>query len=200
MPAENNITTADPRPTGQPWLVVVDMQNIFGDPQSAWFTPRFSEVIAPIQRLVALTRPRVCFTRFLAPSVPFGSWVPYYRQWPFALQSPNSHDYQLIDAFASEDALRVDATTFGKWTSELEAAIPAGHQILLTGVSTDCCVLSTALAAADAGRYVRVVAEACAGVDDGAHARALDTMRLYQPMIEIVHLADVVRQLEGTVS
>ncbi|PSR21116.1 MAG: hydrolase [Sulfobacillus acidophilus] len=187
-----NLSTAQ-----QPWLVVIDMQYIFGDPQSAWFTPRFSEVIAPIQRLVALTRPHVCFTRFVAPSHPTGSWIPYYRQWPFALQPPSSHDYQLIDIFAAQEGLRVDATTFGKWTPALEAAIPRGHRILLTGVSTDCCVLSTALAAADAGRYVQVVADACAGVDDVAHTRALDVMRLYQPMIEVVQMADVLKEFQG---
>ncbi len=45
--------------------------------------------------------------------------------------------------------------------------------LLLAGVSTDCCVLSTALAAADAGVTVRVVADACAGIDDESHAKAL---------------------------
>ncbi|WP_329008671.1 isochorismatase family protein [Streptomyces sp. NBC_01601] len=38
---------------------------------------------------------------------------------------------------------------------------------------TDCCVPGTALAAVDAGTEVLVVADACAGVDDEAHARAL---------------------------
>lgn len=182
----------------RPWLVVVDMQNIFADPKSDWFTPRFAEVVVPIQQLIPLVRPRICFTRFIAPAKPSGSWIPYYQQWPFALKSPDTRDYQLVDAFAPYDGLRVDATTFGKWTPILEEAIPVGHHLLLTGVSTDCCVLSTALAAADAGRYVRVVADACAGVNDEAHARALDVMRLYQPLIEIVQLADIVKELEET--
>jgi nicotinamidase-related amidase len=60
-----------------------------------------------------------------------------------------------------------------------------------TGVSTDCCVLSTALAAADAGVHARVVADACAGVSDADHRRALDTMALYRPFLEIVTADDV---------
>ena len=59
-------------------------------------------------------------------------------------------------------------------------------RLVLAGVSTDCCVLSTALAAADAGVHVQVVADACAGVDDDNHRKAIDIMRLYSPMLEIV--------------
>jgi nicotinamidase-related amidase len=58
--------------------------------------------------------------------------------------------------------------------------------MVLVGVSTDCCVLSTALAAADAGVRVTVVADACAGVSVEDHQRALNAMALYQPLIEIV--------------
>ena len=50
--------------------------------------------------------------------------------------------------------------------------------MVLAGVSTDCCVLSTALAAADAGVRVRVVADACAGVSEAGHERALAAMAL----------------------
>ena len=62
---------------------------------------------------------------------------------------------------------------------------------MLAGVSTDCCVLSTAVAAADAGVAVQVVADACAGVNDETHAQALDIMRLYAPLIEVTTLAGV---------
>ncbi|MCL6548868.1 MAG: cysteine hydrolase [Alicyclobacillus sp.] len=179
------------------WLVVIDMQHIFGDPGSPWCTPRFSEIIPPIQSLIAAASPRVCFTRFLAPAEPVGAWIPYYQQWPFALQPPDSRDYQLVDAFADQEGLRIDATTFSKWTPELAQAIPPGSRALLAGVSTDCCVLSTALAAADAGVFVQVVADACAGVDDAAHERALEVMKLYRPMIEVVRVADVLAGRAG---
>ncbi|WXF89963.1 isochorismatase family protein [Curtobacterium flaccumfaciens pv. flaccumfaciens] len=59
-------------------------------------------------------------------------------------------------------------------------------------MSTDCCVLSTALAAADAGATVTVVADACAGASDEDHDRALAVMRLYAPLITVV---DSVREL-----
>ena len=63
---------------------------------------------------------------------------------------------------------------------------------MLAGVSTDCCVLSTAVAAADAGVPVQVVADACAGVDDAAHGKALDVLALYAPLIDVTS-ADLLR-------
>jgi nicotinamidase-related amidase len=62
---------------------------------------------------------------------------------------------------------------------------------VLTGVSTDCCVLSTALAAADAGCFVQVVADACAGVTDTDHDRALAAMALYEPLIRVTTVAEI---------
>jgi nicotinamidase-related amidase len=55
-------------------------------------------------------------------------------------------------------------------------------------------VVSTALAAADAGVEVQIVADACAGVSDADHRRALDVMRLYGPLIQVVTVADVLGQ------
>ena len=174
-----------------PWLAVIDMQRVFGDPGSAWFTPRFGEIVSGIGELVEAFRPRVTFTRFVAPAVPAGAWRRYYDQWPFALQPPDASIYQLVDSFAGDPGRTLDATTFSKWGPELAARVGGNGRLVLAGVSTDCCVLSTAVAAADAGVEVQVVADACAGVSDTSHAQALDILRLYGPLVEVVSLADV---------
>lgn len=170
-------------------LVVIDMQHIFGDPDSAWRAPRFDQVVAPITDLVGAFAPRVTFTRFVAPAAPGGAWRDYYQQWPFALQPPDAPVYDLVPELASGAGRTVDATTFSKWGPDLAARVGAGAMVL-AGVSTDCCVLSTALAAADAGVPVRVVAQACAGVDDDSHAKALDIMALYGPLVRVIDLAE----------
>lgn len=169
-------------------LAVIDLQNVFADPASEWFTPRFAEVVPRIQRLVTAFGDDVVFTRFIAPERPEGAWKQYYEQWPFALQPPNSPLYQVIDAFRPQST--IDATTFGKWTPRMATRV-GGARLLLTGVSTDCCVLSTALAAADAGVSVTVVSDACAGVDDESHAKALDIMRLYAPLVKVATTDEV---------
>ena len=190
--------TSQPGPPGerQATLAVIDMQRVFGDRDSPWFTPRFAEIVGPIQRLVDAYRPRVIFTRFVAPAVPTGAWRRYYELWPFALQPPDARIYELVDEFAHEPAPTVDATTFGKVGDELYEIV-GGGRLVLAGVSTDCCVLSTALAAADDGVLVQVVADACAGVNDESHAKTLDILRLYSPLVEVVSLDEAIGQAPG---
>jgi nicotinamidase-related amidase len=80
----------------------------------------------------------------------------------------------------------VTEPTFGKWGAALRAIVGAQPRIALAGVSTDCCVIATALPAADAGATVRVLAAACAGSSPDNHQRALDAMALFGPQITIV--------------
>jgi nicotinamidase-related amidase len=180
-------------PAGPPggWLAVIDMQRVFAEPGSAWLAPRFGEIVGPVRQLVQAFRPRVTFTRFIAPEVPSGAWQRYYDLWPFALQPPDARIYELVDDFAGEPGPTLDSITFSKWKPELSERVVEGERLVLAGVSTDCCVLSTAVAAADAGVEVQVVGDACAGVSDVSHGQALDILRLYSPLVEVVSLADV---------
>ena len=172
-------------------LAVIDMQRVFGEPGSPWLAPRFGEIVKPVRDLVAVFGPDVVFTRFIAPATPAGAWRRYYDAWPFALQPPDARIYELVDEFAAGAGPTLDATTFSKWGAELAGRVGPGNTLVLAGVSTDCCVLCTAVAAADAGVAVRVVADACAGVDDDSHHKALDILRLYAPLVEVVSLDDV---------
>jgi nicotinamidase-related amidase len=164
------------------WLVVVDMQHVFGDPDSPWTTPRFEEVRPRIRRLVETFGDSVVHTRFVAPAEPVGAWVEYYDTFPFALQPPDAELYRLVDDPGGHRV--VTTTTFGKWGPEL-AEIVGGGPLTVAGVATDCCVLSTVLPAADAGVPVRVVTDACAGSTDDDHDRALRLMSLYEPIVTL---------------
>ncbi len=197
-------------------FVVIDMQRIFGEQNSPWFAPRFVEAATGVESLLGAFRDRVVFTRFLAPAVPQGAWIPYYEQWPFALDPANASLYDMMPEFevasavgmatgtaaasaaaagnAAAGGFTVDKTTFGKWGPELAEATRASGEMVLAGVSTDCCVLSTALAAVDEGVRVRVVSDACAGISDADHQRALDVMALYAPLIEITTVRQLIEE------
>ncbi|MER6355783.1 isochorismatase family protein [Streptomyces sp. NPDC001634] len=172
-------------------LAVIDMQRVFAEPGSPWAAPRYGEAADGVRRLLPAFRERVTFTRFLAPEKPVGAWRAYYEQWPFALQPPDAPLWRLTDDFETRARHVLDATTFGKWTPELAERVGPEGRLVLAGVSTDCCVLSTALAAADAGAEVVVVADACAGADDDAHEKALHIMDLYRPLIRVVTSAEL---------
>ncbi len=174
-----------------PSLVAIDLQRVFADPASDWATPGFADALAGVRRLLPVFAGRTVLTRFVAPERPEGAWAPYYERWPAQLRPADDPTWDLVAGVPS-DAPVVTATTFGKWGPELAAA--AGHDLVLAGVSTDCCVLSTALAAADAGARVRVVADACAGVSDADHRRALDAMALYAPLVAITTVQEVLAE------
>ena len=177
-------------------LVAIDMQEIFGRPDSPWATPDYASASAGIERLLPAFSAdafgaETIFTRFVAPAQPQGAWVPYYEQWSFALAPDDDPLYALTPPFR-EVARRIETRpTFGKWDAAFATAMGDATEMVLTGVSTDCCVLSTALAAADAGVHVRVVADACAGLSAADHRRALDAMALYAPLIEITSVDEV---------
>ena len=170
------------------WLVVVDLQHVFGDADSPWLAPRFGEVVPRIRRLADAFGERVVWTRFVAPAEPEGAWKGYYEQFPFALQPPDAPLYRLVEEPGAHPV--VAATTFGKWGPDLAAVVGQGP-ITVVGVATDCCVISTVLPAADAGIAVRVVTDACAGSSDDDHAGALRVMSLYAPLVHVVTTAEV---------
>ena len=169
--------------TGADVLVVIDAQNVFADPESPWGSPMFADAWPHIESRLTAYDARVVVTRFIAPAEPEGAWVPYYKEWPFALAPADSQLYQLVPGLAGRAS--VDETTFGKWGPALRTAIGDAASVELVGVATDCCVISTALAMADAGVAVVVPAEACAGSTPENHGKALDVMALYSPLITV---------------
>ena len=171
-----------------PWLVVVDVQHVFADPDSPWGSPMMAGALPQLQRLVAAFEGRTVATRFVAPQTPHGAWVPYYAEFDWALQPPDAPLYALLDGVVPPSVPVVTRTTFGKWDDAPDglAAVTGGAgTLVVAGVSTDCCVLSTVLAAADAGVAVQVVTDACAGATPADHDRALAAMDLYAPLVAL---------------
>jgi nicotinamidase-related amidase len=178
-------------------LVVVDMQHVFADAGSSWATPGYATASAGVRRLLPAFAGRAVFTRFVAPARPEGAWIPYYREWPDQLRPADDPVWDLTPELDASGAPIVTATTFGKWGPDLAAATRDDEHLVVAGVSTDCCVLSTALAAADAGRFVTVPEDACAGLSDADHRRALDAMALYGPLITISTVDEVLTTMEA---
>ncbi|MEL4358889.1 MULTISPECIES: cysteine hydrolase family protein [unclassified Luteococcus] len=172
------------------WLVVIDHQRIFADPASQWCAPRFAQTAPVVARLAAHCGERVVLTRWLPGHNREGSWGAYFQQWQFADRPDDDPYFELVETAAGLTRRPpVDVSTFGKWGPELAAITGEHPHLVLAGVATDCCVISTALAAADAGCTVTVVSDACAGSSDENHAAALQVMGLYAPQITVVDSA-----------
>jgi nicotinamidase-related amidase len=173
------------------WLVVIDPQRIFAAPDSPWGSPMFADIVDPVRRLAGVAGSRTVVTRWVAPDPAHGSWAAYLEAWPFADVPPDDRLFDVVDELQDLTSTIVTAPTFGKWGPALaEVTGPMPH-LVLAGVSTDCCVISTALAAADAGATVTIVSDACAGSTPENHRSALDVMALFPPQITIATAAEV---------
>ena len=176
----------------EPWLVVIDPQRIFADPDSDWGSPMWADAVAHINDLLPRFAGRTIITRWVhpAPDARVGSWDAYMQAWPFADRPADDPYFDLVDGLDAAGARVVDAPTFGKW-DVLAPIVGEAAELVVTGVSTDCCVVSTVLPAADAGATITVVADACAGSTPENHAAALQVMGLYPPQVTLRTAAEV---------
>lgn len=173
-------------PRENAWLVVIDHQRIFADPASEWCAPKFVDTVEPVARLAEAFGDRVVLTRWLPGENRTGSWRAYFDKWSFADRPDDDPWFDLVEAAKPLTGRpTVDVSTFGKWGPQLQTVVGEVPELVLVGVATDCCVISTALAAADAGCTVTVVSDACAGSSDENQAAALQVMGLYAPQITV---------------
>lgn len=173
------------------WLVVIDPQRIFASPDSDWGSPMFPGIVEPVRRLAAAAVGRTVVTRWVPAAEPQGSWEAYMQAWPFADVLEGDPLLDLVPEVEGLASEVVSLPTFGKWSYALQAVTGPTPHLVLAGVSTDCCVVSTALAAADAGATITVVTDACAGSTPDNHDAALKVMSLYPPQITLVTTAEV---------
>ena len=170
------------------WLVIIDPQVVFASPEnSPWGSPLWAQTVPRIVSLAQAYGPaRTVITRFVADPGLGGSWAEYYDDWQFALVDDNDELYAVVPELSGLADHVVTAGTFGKWGPALQAVVGGQPSMAVCGVSTDCCVIATALPAADAGARVQVVADACAGSSPEAHDQAIGAMSMFAPQITIV--------------
>ena len=131
-------------------------------------------------------RDRVIVTRWL-PGKKTGSWKAYFKRWEFADRPPTDPMFDLVpEAEDLSNLASIDVPTFSKWGPTMRSLIGPTPHLVLTGYSTDCCVLSTALAAADAGAAVKVVSDACIASTTEGHEAALRLMDQFTPQIKVI--------------
>lgn len=180
----------------EPWLLVIDPQAIFADPDSAWGSPFFEAAWGQIERLVPAFEGRVLVTRWLPTAARDGAWGEYFEAWPFADVPADHPRYALIaTARGISDHPSIDEPTFGKWQDQLRGIVGEHPRLVVTGVSTDCCVIATVLPAADAGAWVTVVSDAVAHSSAENGKAALDTMALFAPQVTLATTDEVLAGL-----
>lgn len=172
------------------WLLVIDMQQVFADAPSPWASPDFYRALPQVARLVEAYRGRVILTRYVAPMPPTDAWIPYFDLFPTVLK-PDDDPIWDLKLPAGEGVAVETRTTFSKWDEGMARRIGQGTRIAVCGVATECCVLGTVLGAIDAGRFVRVVTDACAGGAPPAHEQTLAILAGFPPMVSLITTDDL---------
>lgn len=176
--------------SSSPWLVVIDMQVAFAEPTSVWGVPGYDEVEQVIEALRERFDDRVVYTRFVPDPDEPGHWSDYYDRWSTMRQPPSSSLWDLTIEVPS-DAWVVSLPTFSKWGPRLAEIVGSDSPLVMCGVASDCCVLATALAAADHGRSVTIVEDACRGVSPRHHDETMSLLALLAPLVTVASAAEV---------
>lgn len=172
-------------------LVIIDMQEIFRAQHSQWFVPGYADAATNVARLAEALPGSIVWTRFVRDPDELGGWREYYDRWNQCRSAPESSDWDVTLPIADGDST-LSLPTFSKWGPQLADMTADADRVVICGVATDCCVLSTVFGAVDAGKSVTVVTDACAGITDEAHQKALALMNLLAPMVTLTTTEEVV--------
>lgn len=144
-------------------LVIIDMQKVY-ETGAPWACEKFDEVCERIVRLIETGRfADICFTRFVLPDVPQGSWRRYRAKYIDIHTEPSygeiterlapfAREYKVFDK-AGYSAYRADG--FAEWAGE-------AVRLVVCGVIAECCVLATVLEAAERGSDIICLTDAWA--------------------------------------
>lgn len=170
-------------------MVLIDMQRIFQEPESQWFVSNYPSVEAKVSELHG-SFDQVIWTRFVRDPQEPGAWADYYDRSDRCRADPESTQWDITIPLDPHERIII-LPTLSKWGAQMAELTKGYAHLVVAGVATDCCVLSTVLGAVDAGKRVSVVADACGGATAIAHAQALDLMRLLSPMVTITTVASL---------
>lgn len=159
----------------------VDMQRLFLEP-GPWHCPAGLDLLPAIEALIDHAPERTVFTRFITPAHPEdapGSWRRYYGHWHAVTQDEAGAEIMALHpALAARAAPErvFDKRTHDAFTEPAFARRLAGwapSALVLSGVETDVCVLTTALSAVDHGYRTVIAVDAVASSVPASHAACL---------------------------
>ena len=162
-------------------LLVIDMQNAY-TADGPWTCPNMARATEQIIALIESGRfSEVVFTRFDAPQDPVGTWKDYN-----VINREVNEDEWMNEMVPELASYLTQYSVFSKSTyssmtvpeirEAAEQCTARGGSVVLTGVVSECCVLSTAFEAIDLGCPVIYITDACAGCSDDLEAAAVSVL------------------------
>ena len=165
--------------------LAVDMQNLFAS-GAPWAVPWMDRVLPVIAAIAERHAERTIFTRFIPPDHPehaHGSWRRYYERWRSLTGARIDPGLlALVPRLAAlvPPAVIIDKPVYSPFANPQLSQLLRSRQVdslVLTGLESDVCVLSTALDAVDLGYRVVIVTDALCSSSDRTHDAILTIFR-----------------------
>jgi nicotinamidase-related amidase len=175
--------------------LVVDMQEMFRS-HPDWGSGVLNGVIPSIRRLLEARPDNAYFSRFIPPQRADhanGTWQRYYRRWS-SVTLDNLDPGQVaivreLRPWAKRVADKIGYSAMANSVLRQAAISSSDHCMIVSGVETDVCVLSTVMEAVDAGLRVILATDALASSSEACHEKALAI--LHDRFDEQIELATV---------
>lgn len=198
----------DLRPLGSDTVhVVVDMQRMFAE-DTPWQVKGLERLIEPIAMLCRARPDATLFTRFMTPHTATeaqGEWQRYYERWHELTR--DEMDPALLDIVPTLRRFVPPAEIVDKTSCYGGFATPGfthalqrreAGALVVSGVETDVCVLSTVLQAIDRGWRVVVVEDGVTGSSPEHHEAALNLFRgRFSCQVDIACAEDILAAWDG---
>ncbi len=180
--------------------VVIDIQRLFAEP-TAWHCSAIPGLLPAIASLLAHRPDAAAFARFIPAANAAdaaGLWRGYYEHWDSVTTdrlAPGMLDVLPVLTDLAPTAPMLDKSGYSVFSADAFAPLLGARQtdtLILSGVETDVCLLSTVFEAVDRGLRVIVVADAVASSDTNGHTAALSLLaRRFDQQVEIATAAEI---------
>lgn len=167
-------------------ILVTDMQKVYLKGEK-WSCKNINSAIENITWLLDKCECEVMFTSFYAPKNPIGQWKTYNRvNDDVNLCHEKSEIIDELKRYTKKYPLLIkdkySSLSNEKVFEKAFKTINTGGRIVLTGVVSECCVLSTAMAAIDLGAKVIYLKDAVSGSNNKTEKAVELIMRGMEPV------------------
>lgn len=172
-----------PRNAADDLLLIVDFQNVYL-PGYDWGCPGMPEAMKNTVRLLNdENAPDYILTKYIAPADPAGRWKDYNEAFRDINENPFLAEFpEELTAYAAEGKTAEKSTYSAMKSEQVLAALEGKKAIVLTGVTAECCVLSTMMDAIDMGYEVVYLYDCIAGQSAELDAQIRGIAEIYAPV------------------
>ncbi len=179
----------------------IDMQRLFSE-RTDWHVRDFFSIVPTCAALLQHASDAALFARFVTPVTAddaSGAWQRYYRRWSgvtLGQIAPELLDLIVDLTRLAPEAPVLDKAGYSAFSNPDFATLLVARNcrtLILSGIETDVCVLSTALEAVDRGLRVIVAQDAVASGSSDGHRAALDILKQrFDMQVELAGTAEII--------